>query len=140
MKLGVLVGFGTFVLCFVFIIAVGVSNRQKNDMPVSEILANLAGAAEEMIGEKVAPNIVVAGASLDDDLRLTYHYRVTEGSHVDQQVAREKSQILKREVCGDRMMRKAVDGGAEINYSYFSLKGKQLLAITIDKSICENLA
>lgn len=139
LKLAIIGGLWTLAVCFALIIAVGASNRQSNDIPVLEILANLASAADEMAGENVAPNIIVRSTSLDDNMRLTYNYTVTEGSHVDQQLAQEKSQALKRTVCRDRMMRKAVDGGAEIRYSYFSLRGKRLLNIRINKSVCLNL-
>ena len=139
-KLGIIAGIGTFMLSFVLIIGVGASNRQKADMPVSEILTKLAKAADEMVGKKVAPNIVVSGASIDDNLRLTYKYRVTGESQVDQKIARQKSQIIRRQACSDRMMRKAVDGGAEIRYIYFSRIRKPLLTIKVNPVICENLA
>ena len=139
-KLAVLAGTATFVVCFGTVIAVGMSNQKKMDLPVSEILANLAHAANEMSGEKVAPNIVVRGASIDGDQRLTYTYTVTEGEHVDQKIAREKTRQLQRKVCRDRMMRKAINGGAEIRYTYLTRKGDQLFKVKVTRSGCEKLA
>lgn len=136
--LGIFAGIGTM-FAFVLLVAVGMrSGETKSDMPVSEILANLASAADEMIGREVGPNVFVNGATVGEGLRLTYYYRVPVSGidQFDQQALRKITKQIKREACRDRMMRKAVDGGAEIIYSYRNNRAKQIFTIEIDQNTC----
>ena len=108
-------------------------------MPVAEILENLASAANSMKGEKVAANVIVSGATVDDGKRLTYIYRIPQlaSGGVDEELARKVAKKMKREVCRNRMMRQAVDGGAEFLYSYRNQRGQVVYEVEIDQADCQ---
>ena len=112
------------------------SDREAAAMPVSDILANLASAANDMVGEKAAHNIVINGARVEGDTQLIYYYRVVGGTHIDRSIVDEKTRELKRAVCRDRMSRHALNGGAEIRYSYRSIKGNELLGVAVTVTDC----
>ncbi len=136
--LGILGGLGAM---FGFLVVVGISvsdNKSKSQMPVAEILENLASAANGMKGEKVAANVIVSGATVKDGKHLTYIYRIPQmaSGGVDDDIARKAAKEMKRAVCRDRMMRKAVDGGAEILYSYRNQTGRVVYEVEIDKADC----
>ncbi len=135
--LGILFGAMMFGLFFVLGANVATqTDRQAGDMPVSDILANLASAANDMVGEKAAHNIVINGAKVESDTRLVYYYRVVGGTHIDRSIVDEKTRELKRAVCRDRMSRRALDGGAQIRYSYRSIKGNELLGVSVTAMDC----
>ncbi|MDJ0609416.1 MAG: hypothetical protein QNJ67_10605 [Kiloniellales bacterium] len=135
--LGILFGAMMFGLFFVLGANVATqTDRQAGDMPVSDILANLASAANDMVGEKAAHNIVINGAKVESDTRLVYYYRVVGGTHIDRSIVDEKTRELKRAVCRDRMSRRALDGGAHIRYSYRSIKGNELLGVSVTAMDC----
>ena len=135
---------GVGAMLFVVVLAaVGASNnRAKSDMTVAEILGKLAKAADEMTGREVAPNVVVSGASIEDGTRLTYHYRIPQlaNGQIDYELGNQLSLQMKRKVCGDRMMRRALDGGAEIRYLYRGNSGSVVFTVEIDKEVCSRLA
>lgn len=136
--LGIACGLGAMVG---FLVVVGISasdNKSKSQMPVAEILENLASAANSMKGEKVAANVIVSGATIEDGKRLTYIYRIPQvaSGGVDEEVAQKAAKEMKRQVCRDRMMRKAVDGGAEFLYSYRNQKGRVVYEVEIHKADC----
>ena len=108
-------------------------------MSVAEILENMAAAAEEMKGREIAPNVVVSGAGVEDGRRLTYHYRIPELAYVDHELGRKLSLQMKREVCGDRTIRRALDGGAEIQYLYRVPNGRVVFTVEIDKDVCSRV-
>ncbi len=131
--------FGALMFGMFFVLGANVatvSNQEADAMPVSDILTNLASAANEMVGQKAAHNIVINGAEVESDTRLVYYYRVVGGTHIDHSVLDEKTRELKRAVCRDRMSRRALDGGAEIRYSYRSIKGNELLGIAVTAPDC----
>ena len=131
--------FGALMFGMFFVLGANVatvSNQEADAMPVSDILTNLASAANEMVGQKAAHNIVINGAEVESDTRLVYYYRVVGGTHIDHSVLDEKTRELKRAVCRDRMSRRALDGGAEIRYSYRSIKGNELLGVSVTAMDC----
>lgn len=133
---------GVGAMLFVVVLAaLGTSNnRAKSDMTVAEILENLATAADEMRGREVAPNVVVSGASVENGTRLTYHYRIPQLAKIDYELGHKLSLQMKRQVCGDWMMRRALDGGAEIHYLYRGNTGRVVYTVEIDKEVCSQLA
>jgi len=143
---GILAGVATMLAFVVFVIVVGgVSKRASEElaeMPVTDIVDNLAAAANGMAGYKVAANVVVDRATIESDTRLTYHYSIpnfVDGQY-DRQLADKLIAQLKRKACADRMTRRAVDGGAEIRYAYRDGRGVSLFTIEIDQVVCAGLS
>ncbi len=140
--MGILAGVATMLAFVVFVVVVGANNKRASEemaeMPVTDIVDNLAAAANGMVGRKVAANVVVDTATVEDGTRLTYHYsipNVVDGEY-DRQLAGKLIEEIKRKVCADRMMRRAVDGGAEIRYAYRDGRGVLLFTIEIDQFVC----
>ena len=136
--LGITCGLGAMV-GFLVLVGISVSDkRAKSPMPVAEILENLASAANSMKGEKVAANVIVSGATIKDGKQLTYIYRIPQmaSGGVDEEIAQKAAKEMKRQVCRNRMMRKAVDGGAAFLYSYRNQKGRVIYEVEIDKADC----
>jgi hypothetical protein len=126
-------------LGFVALVGIGASdNRSRSQMPVAEILENLASAANGMKGDQIAANVIVGGATIKDGKRLTYIYRIPQmaSGGVDEEVAQQAAKKMKREVCRNRMMRQAVYGGAAFLYSYRNQKGRVVYEVEIDKGDC----
>ncbi len=132
---------GVGAMLFVVVLAaLGASNnRAKSDMTVAEILENMATAADEMKGREIAPNVVISGASVEDGTRLTYYYRILQLAKIDYELGHKLSLKMKREVCGDRTIRRALDGGAEILYLYRSNNGRVVFTVEINKDVCSRL-
>jgi hypothetical protein len=137
--LGLCVLFGG--LGFVTLAALSLSGKGGAALTVPEILDNLANAAEDMKGKKVAPNIVVSGARVGNDLQLTFYYDVLDfqGGRIDTAVAERKSLELQEQVCSDRMMRKAIDGGAAMRYAYSNESGRIILEVLVDDAVCDRI-
>lgn len=136
--LGITCGLGAMIG---FVAAVGISASDKSStsqMPVAEILENLASAANSMKGKQVAANVIVSGATVKDGNQLIYLYRIPHAASggVDEEVARKAAKEMKRQVCRNRTMRKAVDGGAEFLYSYRNQRGRVIYEVEIDKTDC----
>lgn len=132
-------GLGTMVMLFIFIAAIGAgNNRISEDMTVEEILLKQAEAANDMKGDKVASNVIVNGATVKDGTRLTYYYTITnvEPGGYNPSAFVDISDKLKREACRERATKKAVNGGAEVNYTYRAKSGVQLFTITVNKGVC----
>ena len=132
-------GLGTMVMLFIFLVAVGAGkNRITEDMSVEEILQRQAEAAIDMKGDKVASNVIVNGASLKDGRSLTYYYTITnlEPGNYNPSAFVEIADKLKREACREPATRKAVSGGAEVNYTYRAKSGVQLFTIAVNKGVC----
>ena len=108
------------------------------DMTVGQILDKLARTANGMKGEKVAANVVVKGARVKDDRRLTYYYTITNvvGGQVDTTAVNEIAKELKRKVCEDRISRTAIDGGGLIVYDYRDKSGNPVASIRVDRGAC----
>ena len=111
------------------------------DMSVGDILDKLAKTANDMKGEKVAPNVAVIGARVKDGMRLTYYYTITNvsGGQVNIGAVNEIAKKLKREVCEDRISRTAIDGGGSIVYDYRDKTGNAVASIKVDRSACAAL-
>ena len=108
------------------------------DMSVGDILDKLAKTANDMKGEKVAPNVAVIGARVKDGTRLTYYYTITNVSseRIDISAVNTIAKKLEREVCEDRISRTAIDGGGVIVYDYRDNTGNTVASISVDRSAC----
>jgi hypothetical protein len=143
---GILAGFATMVAFVVLVVIVGANNKRTSEelaeIPVTEIVDNLAAAANGMAGRKVAANVVVERATVENGTRLTYHYSIPNlvDDQYDHQLADTLIEEIKRKVCSDRMMRRAVDGGAEIRYAYRDGRGVSLFMIEIDQFVCARIS
>ena len=111
-------------------------------MPVSEILGNLANAANSKQGKKVAWNVIVVDAVVEDGRRLTYNYQISNVRY-DQYNQEKADKIfikLQKKACSDRIMRQAMQGGAEINYAYIDKNGDDMFSIKVDEVVCYGLS
>jgi hypothetical protein len=143
---GILAGVATMLAFVVFVVVVGAKNKRAGEevaeMPVTEIVGSLAAAANGMVGRKVAANVVVDRATVEDGTRLTYHYsipNVVDGQY-DRELADKLIGKVKRQACRDRMTRRAVDGGAQVRYAYRDGNGVSLFIIEIDRYVCADLS
>lgn len=142
---GIAFGLRASVACAVALIVIGANARNadgvdratRNSVPY--ILGKLAEAAIEMQGEEVGPGVYVAGATIEDERELTYSYNVpgVRNGQYNPTQKRKAERLIQERVCDDRMMRKAVDGGATINYRYRDANGTQLFTIMITKKTCQ---
>ncbi len=141
---GILAGFGTMVFCTAGLIVIGatvgesagVDRETRNSMPY--ILGKLAEAGNEMKGQEVGPGVYVDAATIKDERELTYSYNVpaVRDGQYNPVAKRKATRLIQEEVCDDRKMRKAIDGGATINYTYRDANGTQMFTITITKRTC----
>lgn len=128
---------------FMAMVAVGASSHQpRRDMTVADILDKLAAAANDIKGQEVGPNVFVDSATVEDGKRLTYYYTVpnaTKGD-IDRKAADKAKRLIREQACDNRMMRKAMDDGAVINYFYRNQAGDTLFTIRVSERICTKLA
>lgn len=142
---GILAGLGTMIVCSAGLIAIGatagksdgVDRATRNSVPY--ILGKLAEAGNEMQGEQVGPGVYVRAATIADERELTYSYNVpaVRNGQYDPVAKRKAQRLIQEQVCDDRMMRKAVEGGATINYTYLDANGTRMFTISITKRTCQ---
>lgn len=116
----------------------GPSRKALKDMPVAEILGNLAKAAKSRQGKKVAWNVIVVDAVVEEGRRLTYNYKISNAKNgrYDEEKADKIFVQLQKKACRDRIMRRAMKGGAEINYAYTDKNGEDMFSIKVNESVC----
>ena len=127
---GIVVGLGAWVACTVGLIVIGANARNVDGVgratrdSVPYILGKLADA--------------VRSATVEDDRELTYSYNVpaVRNGRYDGAQKREAERQIREAVCDDRMMRKALDGGATINYAYRDANGTRMFTIMVSKRTC----
>lgn len=141
-KTGIIVGVATFLVMFAAMVVVGSSRRAEMEkLTAEQIIENMANAANSMTGEEVGPNVIVDAAIVENGTSLTYYYTIENirGGDYDRDKADELIEVIKRKVCDDRMMRKAIDEGADINYHYRTDSMGTLFTIEIDQFVCAAL-
>lgn len=140
---GILAGVGTMVFCTVSLIVIGatvgesagIDRETRNSVPY--ILGKLAEAGNEMKGQEVEPGVYVDAATIKDR-ELTYSYNIpaVRNGQYNPAAKRKAERMIQEEVCDDRKMRKAIEGGATINYTYLDANGTRLFTIMVTKLTC----
>ena len=140
---GILAGVGTMVFCTAGLIVIGatvgesagIDRETRNSVPY--ILGKLAEAGNEMKGREVGPGVYVDAAPIEDN-ELTYSYNIpaVRNGQYNPVAKRKAERMIQEEVCDDRKMRKAIEGGATINYTYLDANGTRLFTIMVTKLTC----